>query len=306
MRRWALLLALVAAPSVAHAEEPRTIALHYDQALKDAGFPSPVLTAKIGDADVRFLVDSGAGVHTFAAWFVETAGLKAVREEDVHAADAGGNSIDVRILHDVRLGLGDGSALEIGEAAVANFPPMFEQLKIAGLLSPQLLATKTQAAVLDLVKPELRLETMESAVDRLPAMILNVGRMTNVCVNRGSRLTNRLYAIETSIDGVATSMTIDTGATSTTVREGIPAAVALRAKPGTGRTQMGVGGAAFRVFQSVPVPVDFGGGTRQLSIGVGPSASGCDAQGALGMDALKGCRWIFGQAAFAMSCVRSP
>jgi len=61
-----------------------------------------------------------------------------------------------------------------------------------------------------------------------------------------------------------------------------------------------------RVFQSVPVLVDFGGGPRRLSVAIGPNADGCGSQGLLGMDALAGCRWVFGNAAFAMSCVKAP
>jgi hypothetical protein len=289
----------------ARADPPLTIALRYDSGLRKIGFPSPLLTVKIAGQEARFLVDSGAGVHTFAAWYVKAAALQAVHNADVHAVDAGGRAIDVLVVRNAQLALTDGTTLTLAEGAVAEFPPIFEQLRIAGLVSPQLLATPSQAAVLDLNRPELRLEAMEPAVDRLNATIQGADGLTRVCSNKASPLTNRLYLIRTLVDGIATSLTIDTGATSTSISDGIPAAHALRRRPGTGRDQMGIGGTRVRVFQSAPVLVDFGGGPRRLSIAVGPNADGCGSQGVLGMDALAGCRWVFGNAAFAMSCVKA-
>lgn len=304
MRVCAALALAATMTSGAVADGAAAIGLHYSAELRKVGFPSPVLTAKIGGQEVRFLVDSGAGVHTFAAWFAKAAALKPMSGSNVHAVDSSGNSIDVLIVRDAPLRLSNGSTLDIDEAIVADFPPMFEQLKIAGLLSPQLLATKTQAAIFDLNIPELRFEPMESALEHLHASILSADDMTGVCAQKESPLTNRLYTIRTLVGGVATSLTIDTGATTTSIQDGIPAAHVLRAKPGTGRDQMGVAGKRVRVFQSVPVDVDFGAGPRRLPVGVGPSAGGCGSQGRLGMDALAGCRWVFGSAAFAMSCAK--
>lgn len=304
MHLCAVLVLAGAMASAAIADETTTIGLHYDAELGKIGFPSPVLTVKLGNQDARFLVDSGAGVHTFAGWFAKARGLKPTSGSSVHAIDANGNAIDVLIARDTPLRLANGSTLDIGEAIVTDFPPMFEKLRVAGLLSPQLLAARTQAAVLDLNTPELRFEPMESALERLHATVLNAGDMTGICTNKGSPLANRLYVIRTLIDGIPTSLTIDTGATTTSIRDGIPAARALRARPGTGRDQMGIAGERVRVFQSTPVDVDFGGGPRTLSVGVGRSAGGCNSQGLLGMDALAGCRFVFGSAAFAMSCTK--
>lgn len=50
-----------------------------------------------------------------------------------------------------------GRGLIFQEAAVAEFPPIFQGLRIAGLLSPQLLADAGTVAVLDLRVPLLQI-----------------------------------------------------------------------------------------------------------------------------------------------------
>jgi hypothetical protein len=299
-------LASNAALDLARADEPVVIALRYDAQLKAIGFPSPILTVTLDGQEAHFFIDSGAGVHTFAEWYVKAAGLSAKSDHNMKAVDSAGHKIDVAVLRDVRITPAAGDAFTISEAVVADFPPLFEENRIAGLLSPQLLASTTQAAVVDLNTPELRLEPMQAAVDRLNATVLSLGGATSLCTQPGSPLVNRLYAIRTIIDGVEASLTIDTGASSTTIREGTPAARGLRSKPGTGRDEMGIGGKRIRVFQSAPVDLDFGAGARRIAVGVGANAGGCSSEGLLGMDALRGCRWIFARAGIAMSCVKAP
>lgn len=297
-----VLAALFAAPGFAQDDEPRVMALRYEAELQRIGFPSPTLAITVNGKPARFLIDSGAGVHTFAKWFVSAAGLATQHHGGAKAVDAGGHPVDISLVRDVTLTLGDGSKLEIDEAIVADFPPFFEGNAIAGLLSPQLLAAQTHAAVLDLRKPELRLQPMERAIERFNATLLSISNSTRLCVQRGSPLENRLYAVRTVVEGVETSLTVDTGASGTTLQDGTPAAIAVRKKPGTGGAEMSVGGQAMQVFRSSPVTLDFGGGKRTLSVSLGKDAGSCGAQGRLGMDALRGCRWIFARAAVAMSC----
>ncbi len=214
--------------------------------------------------------------------------------------DSAGHPVETTVVRNVRLALAQNATIEIGEAAVADFPPIFEEHKIAGLLSPQLLAPASDAAVLDLRKPELRFEPAQSAVDHLHA--IGLGSAASVCSHAGAPLANRVYTVRTTIDGVGTWLTLDTGATTTTLRDGTPAANAARRKPGTSHDEMGTAGQRAHVFQSAPLSVDFGAGARTLAVGVGEDSGICDAQGRLGMDALTGCRWILARDALALSC----
>lgn len=298
----AALLAWNHAIGFAQNDRPHVIALNYERELQNIGFPSPTLIVTIGGKKARFLIDSGAGVHTFAKWFVDASGLPTQHPGGAKVVDAGGHPVEISVVRGVGLALADGTRLQIDEAIVADFPPFFESNEIAGLLSPQLLAAPAHAAVLDLRAPELRFEPMEAAIERLDATLLNMGGATKLCVQSGSPLRNRLYAVRTVVEGIETSLIVDTGASGTTLRDGTPAAIAVRRKPGTGGAEMSVGGQEMRVFKSSPVTLDFGGGERTLPISLGPDAGGCGAQGRLGMDALKDCRWIFGRSALAMSC----
>lgn len=300
----AFLAAWLASSAFAQDDQSTVIALRYDSELQRIGFPSPTLDVTVNGKSARFLVDSGAGVHTFAKWFVAAAGIATQGHGGAKVVDAGGHPVDISLVRHVTLAIGDGRELKIDEAIVADFPPFFEANRLAGLISPQLLAAQTHAAVLDLRTPELRLERTESAIERLDATLLNIGGATKLCVQDGSPLRNRLYAVRTVVEGVETSLIVDTGASGTTLRDGTPAAIAVRRKPGTGGSEMSVGGQQMHVFKSSPIALDFGGGRRTLSISLGPDAGGCGAQGRLGMDALKGCSWIFARAAVAMSCSR--
>src|SRR5436305_14214353 len=141
---------LVARPAGA----TRTIALQYDDALGREGFPNPLLSIRVGGQRAVFIVDTGAGVHTMARWFAERAGLQVTQTEHTVVGSTGQANRVGRVRRFAAV-LGDGRRLSVPDAIVADFPPLFEQHEIAGLLSPQLLAESGEEAVLDLRGPAL-------------------------------------------------------------------------------------------------------------------------------------------------------
>ena len=67
-----------ALPLVASMACAQPIPLHYDNALIEKGFPSPIVRVTIrGQPPARFLVDTGASVHALAPWFIEAAHIEA-------------------------------------------------------------------------------------------------------------------------------------------------------------------------------------------------------------------------------------
>ncbi len=299
----ALTIALLAASGNGEVTgAPRIVSIHYDQSLVAVGFPSPVLRVTIGHRSALFLIDTGAGVHTFASWFVDAAGLRA-QEVNGSTTDSTGRVVPIRVVRAIKGDLDDGEPIEFSEAAVANFPPLFEQHGLGGLLSPQLLANATELAELDLRTPELRIEPFNAPASSLGRPRLDTVDGANVCVNRDSVFVNRLYSIPVLLSGVPASLLVDSGATRTIVRPNSPAgrAIATRAIAGSGI--QGVGGEAEPTRVAPDTQIKVAGTNRTIDLTVAAGSSNCGADGLLGMDALRGCTLVLGTKTLAMECI---
>jgi hypothetical protein len=274
------------------------IPLHYDERLGKAGFPSPAVRLTIGGRAAWFLVDSGAGVSTFASWLVRSAGL-ATEETSITMRDASGRTVPFRVVHGVAGTLADGSTLKIEAAGITDFPSLFEANEIGGLLSPQLLAPTGLAAVLDLRVPELRFEPFESALARLGAARMPDAK---ICEETGADLANRLYALPATVVGVPTSLLLDSGSTDTEVRRDSPTARALAGRTTEGGRTMGISGNEEKRLRAAGVDVGFAGRLRPLDVSIGAATSTCAPDGLLGMDALRGCALVLGAGEVGMVC----
>ena len=193
----------------------RSIPLHYDAALAGKGFPSPIARLSIDGRDAWFLIDTGAGVHTFAAWFVEAAGIP-VHDSKAILRGSTGADTRVRVVNAVSASLDDGSALALHEAAVVDFPRIFSDEHIGGLLSPQLIARAGEAAVPDYRVPSLRFEPFAAAAAKL-AGTPGIDGETRVCHNADSPFANRLFSVLVRAEGVGAHLLVDSGATRTIV-----------------------------------------------------------------------------------------
>jgi hypothetical protein len=181
--------------------------------------------------------------------------------------------------------------IPLREAIVVDLPPIFEEQRIGGLVSPQLLAPANMAAILDLQAPRLSFGN---------APVASTG--TRVCRNGDSQFTNRLYAAPMSADNLAGMMLIDTGATSSVAVPSSQIAAALSKKPSEPGHTRGVGGTVATTRKVPDVALRFGGGEALVSLTIGGAPPTCGADGLLGMDALRLCRLVMGESTFAWSC----
>ena len=275
-----------------------TIPLRYDERLTKAGFPSPAVRLTVGGRTAWFLVDSGAGVSTFAAWFVRSAGLPS-EETSTTMRDASGRAVPFRVVRNVPAALSDGSELKIETAGITDFPALFETNELGGLLSPQLLAPEGLAATLDLRVPELRFEPFEAALARLGAQRLSEAK---VCEVTGADLKNRLYAIPATLAGTSTFLLLDSGATDTEVLRDSSPARALAGKTTEGGRTMGISGSEEKRLRAPGTPVEFAGAHRTLDVSIGAATSPCAPDGLLGIDALRGCAMVLGAGEVGMVC----
>lgn len=291
--------------TAAHSDVPastRALPIFYDHALAAQGFPNPLLKARIAGHEVIFIVDSGASVSTLADWYVKAAGIPANKISTV-VTGASGKTASARLVHRLRGHWSDGQRFSLDEAMVVAFPPYFESLHLAGLVSPQALAPAGMAAVLDLRVPSLRFAPYERALSELRQSTTPTASidLTPPCLYRGANHMNRLYSAVVKAAGATDLLLIDTGATGSTFSDQSNFAHAIGRGRETDSPSDDVGGTV-STNRVRDVAVQRGGGTVTLNPDVGKSSSFCDVQGRLGMDALRSCLLILGATQMALSC----
>ncbi len=268
------------------------LTLRYDPTLTAAGFPSPVVDVTINGQQALLLVDTGASVHTWANWFVAAARLPS-RSYERTVSGSTGSDAPVRIVEPTDVATRSGPHLQVAEGVAVDLPPMFEERRIAGLLSPQLLAALDEEAVLDLRVPRLTIRPARS-----PSRV-NTGR---TCTNGDSPFRNRLYVARADIAGVAASLLLDTGATRTTSDSASAAAAALAPKATDGGENRGVGGAVDRLRVVPAVRIVRGQSATTLDLRIGRSRTACAPDGLLAMDALRQCVATLSESAVVLAC----
>jgi predicted aspartyl protease len=300
------LVALVGTISVvAAARQPfaaaDVIPLRYDKTLIGLGFPSPLLRAMLRGRRVWFIVDTGASVHTLASWLVSAVHLEP-RETKATATGSTGAETPVRVVSNETVQLPGSRTLTLREAIVVDFPSIFADHGIGGLLSPQLLATEPAASVLDLRVPSLRLEPFDAAVTRLGRNRPLITSGSRVCRNQESPFKNRLYAALVTANGISGTLLVDTGATGTVAVPGSGIADALSDLASESERTRGVGGNVQTTRKAPNVRFTRGGTASTIPVTIGGSASSCGPDGLIGMDALRRCVLVLGGSAFAWSC----
>jgi hypothetical protein len=277
----------------------RRIAISYDEALKRIGFETPVVRLEVNGVAAWMVVDTGAAIHTFAAWFAEKADLvpDATLSEIVSGRDAAGERLPLRFVHDVEARLDGRTSWRIATAAVAEFPADFERARVAGLLSPQQLAGDAEAVVLDLRVPEMRVEAEDHAFADVRA-----GRAATLDPCGGARapVPNQLFAANVTIADRTVRMLVDSGAEHTQVATDATAAIGLPRD--AVHEQVGVGGVAEQVAVAAAVPVSLAGATGTVDVAIGGSRSACGGEGLLGIDFLRQCRLTMSPARGTVDC----
>jgi len=283
---------------------PQSLPIFYDNALAAQGFPSPLVKASIAGHEALFIVDTGASANVLADWYVEAAGIPASASADSTARGSGGKTTAERLVHRLEGHWSDGQRLDLSEAIVVAFPPLFKSLHLGGLVSPQLLAPPGMAAVLDLRTPSLRFVPFARALSDLrrskaPTVPID---LTPSCKNAESKVVNRQYLASVTAAGVTDLLLVDTGATKTIFSEDSKIARAIENGSEPGPPSEGVGGEVHgrRVVHNVTLLR--GGRVVTLNPSIGEVSVPCDGKGILGMDALRSCLLILGDSKMAFSC----
>lgn len=275
--------------------------LSFNADLAAQGFPSPLLRATVNGQVVWFLMDTGASVHTLATWFVAAAHLP-THESKLTLVGSTGATVKAREASPFQLQTRDGTPFGIHDAVVVDFPAVFADEKIAGLLSPQLLASPGQAAVLNLQTPSIGFGPFGVEVAKLGITSAAATAGTHVCPTEDPAVTGRTYGVPVTIAGIPADMTADTGATATTVASTrIARALAARAVVNT--DVQGVGGDAQHAKTAAGVTVVRAGVARKADVLLAAGSGGnCGVDGLLGMDALRGCTLVLAEKTMGLGC----
>jgi Aspartyl protease len=193
----ALELALSLPAAAAENGSQERIELQYDENLVHHGFPNPMLRATVNGQEAWFIIDTGAENHTLATWLVKAARLKPQGRKKKLIGSTG-ITREGAAFKNVAVQFGANREISLREVIEAEFPGIFAEQRIGGLISPRLLVAGTAAAVLDLRVPDLRFEPFNAAVRELGMTADNAAR---VCPT-GKRSSYRQYVPMIKVDGV--------------------------------------------------------------------------------------------------------
>jgi Aspartyl protease len=291
-----IFLAVGSATTGAAEAPPRSLDLLYNQDLVKAGFPSPVALVVVHGVSAWFLIDTGAGVHTLADWFVKEAKITTADLPQVTARDSMGHKVTLRAVQNLTAQVGRGPVV-LEWAAVAEFPPFFRQHLIGGLLSPQLLAPADTAASFDLRIPRLTFEPFSQALARFGAKPMPA----KICSSSMDH-PNRLYGFPAEVSGHPVVLGLDSGAAQTSLLPSSMAAQALASRQVPGRRTVGVGGVEQREKLVRGATVALGGLTATTDLSIGGGGGDCSPDGNVGMDVLRNCVLVLAKEQVAVSC----
>jgi len=257
---------------------PRAAALAYEAKKPSARpFPFPFVEVKVGAETTRFLVDTGATAHSIDAAVVRNAQLVT----------------PVRLASVTLEGWG---TLPDQPMAVVELSPTIRAHGIGGVLSPQLLAKGLgpgQALAFDMVRGQLRAQPRSAAwanVEEL-GIALTTGASKLCSTDVSGVAAAQLFTVDSVVDGEATTMVIDSGASRTFFTEGSRAGAKAAARPLIGRSTAQSGLAEVPVALRGGVPLTIGAWSNPSDVGLAPGEKDarCGHEGHLGMDVLQRC-----------------
>lgn len=279
------------APSSAAPAPPRRLArLHYH---RPGLAPLPFVRATFGGEPSWALVDTGAGVHVASTWLARRAGVHTEKKGDNvedHARVA--LAADRTDLSAVSLDgwgkLGAGSLLVVD----ARDGSLAARAGVGLYLSPQGLADG-RAIVLDFERGEMRTAD-EGEVERALAT-----RRYDLLA-RGVRACDGTFGVAATVDGQPATLTLDTGANTSTLYATTAAGRALepRATPSRMRAESASGPVTSKTYRGARVKMGAWSTTTDLELisGGASGASSCPSDGVLGFDELRACVLVFGPA----------
>ncbi|WP_437943815.1 retropepsin-like aspartic protease [Sorangium sp. So ce281] len=288
-----------AGPPAAPAAGPeRRASLQYH--LNDRAFPSPLIDAVVAGQPAVLIVDTGASHHVLARWLADELALPLSTAGDV-AVDHAGRPLAVSRLEDASLALSGWGRVEVSALLVVRMPDVLQRIGIGGVVAPQELAGPGRAVVLDLREGRMTEAPRDEAARALrarfgEAAIVELARCGGP--NQGSELTAKA-----SVEGIAVTLKIDSGASQSSLFAVSPAGKKLSRRATGDRS-------AYAASGRHTVPVLSGARLRMAGFDAaaefdllpGERRATCPSDGFAGMDVLRTCVLVLAEDGGVAAC----
>ncbi len=247
----------------------------------------PLVRTTIAGKSQWFLIDSGASTHILAGWFARDLGLASQGGAKRAGVDHTGKSIALRYASGVAASVGGLGDVVPESWPVVDLPETFEQIGIAGFISPQRLASARNDIVFDFPKREMRVEP-------------HVEQASTV----RSAACEGSVVLHATMNGHATRLLVDTGASRTDLLTSSQVAT-LMPPHGRARSFLTASG-ELSVLGTQTARLGLGSflTSAEVATVVGRDDVSCPRDGALAMDVLRNCKVTFAARGVRLSCGR--
>ncbi len=279
--------------------DPRPVA-----AMGRRPFPLALVRGTVGGRPTRFMVDTGAEAPVVAAWLAREAGLDVV-DGQVRGTAMSGPPVRMLRADHPRMALEGWGELPDRPVLVIDLPEVFRALDLGAVVSPQWLATRGEAVVLDLPAGELRSAPYAAAARALgPWGVSLASAGTRICrVGMGS-VEGRALIATAVIDGHPIRLEVDTGASWVVANAGSEAgrAVSQRAGNGSATVLSAAGPISMQRFDGAAVQIGDARVRSPVLVFPGARNEACDSEGRVGIEVLRACVLVIGTTRWTGRC----
>lgn len=299
-----------ATPGDASAPEPPTAKVTrrapIEYAINGKPFPLPIVKGTIAGQPVRMMLDTGANSHIVAGWFMRKAGL-AGKKLGEGGTDHAGTAIETFRIDKPEIaieGWGDTTATSV---VATDVPKEIEKLGIAAFLSPQALATTSDAVVLDLAGSELRASPWDDARAALAnktGWVSFLSSAPRLCEQDSGAIHVLSFVVPVTVEAQKVWLLVDTGAQHSDVFASSSAGKKLAPRSVAGKEGIftAAGKTVTRVVQGAELSAGAFSVKTDLDLIPGGADLWCPRDGVVAMDLLRSCTLLLGKGKLEGAC----
>jgi predicted aspartyl protease len=274
----------------------RKVALRFE--LNGRKFPLPLVHGAVNGEPVWMLVDTGANSHVIASWVAHKVGMPMRALGDV-GSDHTGRAVTAYTVEHPVVSIDEWGALPDGPMLVTDVPEPIARIGIGAFVSPQWLAARGDAVVLDLPSREMRSapwDDAEKAMDALPGREI-APNGARLCEDTASAIKGLAFVLPASIDGHGVDLLVDTGAHRTDLLTTSKAGKLLagRARPSKEQMYAASGLVKTSLVRAAAVRIGEWSMTTDIDLVPGVADPVCPRDGVVSMDALASCTLLLGR-----------
>jgi hypothetical protein len=265
----------------------------------------PLVRGSIAGKATLMAVDTGSGANVIGAWLARSLKIETTKvTEPTH--DPSGRPLLMERDDRPQLRIDGFDPLGDRPTAVIDLPAAFEAAGIGIILSPQMLANADLTLVIDMPAREMRRFRANASSSNRSTKEESVGLDgTSMCNQSGAGFEGRMLSTSSVIDGIPTSLAVDTGAIGSTffLAADSDAGKKVLAREG-GKHESGFSAAGkLDVTTAHEVPVRMGNKEWKTDVTVMPGRrDACGTEGRLGLDYLSACVFSIRERSYELHC----